>query len=64
MPATIDSLERLLVALLVGLLIGLDVIACASNNVFKAGVAIVRGAGRFRRDLAGAMTLVGTGAPP
>jgi uncharacterized membrane protein (DUF4010 family) len=41
------------------------VIACASNNVFKAGVAIVRGTGRFRRDIPlalGAMTLAGAGA--
>ena len=51
--------------------IGLDeatvgiVIACASNNLFKAGIGVARGAGRFRRDFAcalAAMTLAGAAA--
>jgi len=38
------------------------VLACASNNLFKAGIGIVRGAGRFGRDFGlslAAMTLAG-----
>lgn len=51
--------------------VGLDqaaigiVIACASNNLFKAGIGVARGAGRFRRDFAfalAAMTLAGAAA--
>jgi uncharacterized membrane protein (DUF4010 family) len=41
------------------------VLACASNNFFKAGVGIARGGGRFRRDFAlalAAMTLAGGAA--
>ena len=51
--------------------VGLDkamtgiVIACASNNLFKAGIGVTRGAGRFGRHFAlalAAMTLAGAAA--
>ena len=34
------------------------VIACSSNNLFKAGIGVGRGGGRFRRDFAWALAFM------